>query len=208
MKVQPDTVDVATISFMRTEVPDQLSPIFTHATARRCGITDRDLYRWRDEGRFEQIARGIFAEPDLPADPNLIEIAIRAADATLCLATALARHGLIDDIPATINAALPRSRRTPRTTSPITWHRFDEETFEIDRGELTVYGELTIGIYGPARSIIDAFRLRHLYGEDQAIEALRRWLAQPGNQPAELLALVRHFPTAETPLRHVLRVLL
>lgn len=193
---------------MRSSVLDELPAIFTHATARSHGISDRDLYRWRDEGELEQIARGIFAEPDLPADPNLIEIAIRAPDATLCLTTALARHGLIDDIPATINAALPRRQRAPRTTAPVTWHRFDEDTFAIGRNELNVHGELSIGIYGPARSIIDAFRLRHLYGDEQAIVALRRWLTQPGNQPSKLLTLARDFPTAETPLRRVLQVLL
>ena len=73
---------------------------------------------------------------------------------------------------------------------------------------IPVYDELTIGIYGPARSIVDAFRLRHLYGEDQAVAALRRWLAKPGNQPAEVLAIAHHFPTARPSLVRVLQVLL
>jgi hypothetical protein len=120
----------------------------------------------------------------------------------------LARHNLIYDIPATINAALPRRQQAPRTTAPVTWHRFDEDTYNIGRDELAVYDELSIGIYNPARSVIDAFRLRHLYGEDQAVEAIRRWLANPGNHPAELLAIARHFPTAEPALRGVLQVLL
>jgi hypothetical protein len=120
----------------------------------------------------------------------------------------LARHNLIDDIPATIDAALPRRQRAPRTTAPVTRHRFDEDTAEIGRDELTVYGDLTVGICNPVRSVIDAFRLRHLYGEDQALEALRRWLADPGNHPAELVAIARSFPTVEPPLRRVLDVLL
>ena len=107
-----------------------------------------------------------------------------------------------------IDVALPRSRRAPRTSAPVTWHRFDEDTFEIGRDELTVHGELTIGIYNPARSIVDAFRLRHLYGDDLAVAALRSWLAKRGNQPAELLDTARHFPTAEPSLRRVLQVLL
>ncbi len=187
---------------------EDLPPIFTHAAARALGVSDRALYHWRDQGRIEQLARGIFTQPDLLADPDLIEIAVRAPDATLCLTTALARHDLIDDIPPTINAALPRRQRAPRMTAPVSWHRFDEDTFAIGRDELAVYAELTIGIYNPARSIVDAFRLRHLYGEDQAVGALRRWLAEPGNHPAELLALARHFPTAEPSLRSVLQVLL
>lgn len=185
-----------------------MPPIFTHAAARALGVSDRALYGWRDRGLVEQIARGIFAQPDLQADPDLVEIAVRASDATLCLTTALARHNLIDDIPPTINAALPRHQRAPRTTAPVTWHRFDDDSFTIGRDTITVYAELTIGIYNPTRSIVDAFRLRHLYGEDQAVDALRRWIAKPGNQPAELLELARHFPTAEPSLRRVLQVLL
>lgn len=187
---------------------DALLPIFTHADARARGVSDRALYNWRDCGLVERLARGIFIQPDLAADPDLVEIAVRAPEATLCLTTALARHHLIDDIPPTIDAALPRSQRAPRTTAPVTWHRFDEHTFAIGRDELTVFGELTIGIYNPARSIVDAFRLRHLYGEEQAVEAVRRWLAGRGNQPAELLDTARHFPTAEPSLRRVLQVLL
>jgi predicted transcriptional regulator of viral defense system len=185
-----------------------MPPIFTHAAARARGVSDRALYRWRDQGRIEQLARGIYTQPDITADPDLVEIAVRAPDATLCLTTALARHNLIDDIPATINAALLRRQRAPRTTAPVTWHRFDEDTFHIGRDALAVYDDLTIGIYNPARSVIDAFRLRHLYGDDQAVEAIRRWLADPGNQPAELLAIARHFPTTEPSVRGVLQVLL
>jgi predicted transcriptional regulator of viral defense system len=182
--------------------------IFTHADARSRGVSDRVLYGWRDRGQVEQLARGIFVQPDLPADPDLIEIAVRAPDATLCLTTALARHGLVDDISPTIDVALPRSRRAPRTTAPVTWHRFDEDTFDIGRDEITVYGKLMIGIYDAQRSIVDAFRLRHLYGEDLAVDAVRRWLAMPGNQPAELLDMARHLPAAEPSLRRVLQVLL
>ncbi len=65
-----------------------MPPVFTHAEARARGISDRVLYGWRDRGLVEQLARGIFIQPDLPVDPDLVEIAVRAADATLCLTTA------------------------------------------------------------------------------------------------------------------------
>lgn len=68
--------------------------------------------------------------------------------------------------------------------------------------------ELTIGIYGPQRCIIDAFRLRHQEGDDVAVEALRRWLRQHGAQPGKLLAMAGHFPKAQPALRAALQVLL
>ena len=187
---------------------DEMPPVFTHGDALERGVSDRVLYGWRDSALIEQIARGIFAQPGLPADLDLVEIAVRAPDATLCLTTALARHDLSDDIPPTIHAALPRKRRAPRTAARVTWHRFDEDTFDIGRDELTVYGDLTIGIYDPVRSIIDAFRLRHRYGEDLAVGAVRRWLPRRGTEPSELVEVARHFPVTGPSLRNVLQILL
>ena len=68
--------------------------------------------------------------------------------------------------------------------------------------------ELTIGIYSPTRSIVDAYRLRHHYGIEQAHEALKRWLGQRGNQPSELLAMAKHFPRTEPTVRTTLETLL
>lgn len=194
--------------FVIDTAPEHLPEVFTHADARELGISDRQLYAWRDRGALETLARGIYAKPGLDADPDLLEIAVRTPRGTLCLTSALARHGLIDDIPASIDVALPRRQRPPRTTAPVTWHRFDEATFDVDRADILVGAGYAIGLYGPPRCIVDAFRLRHLYGQELATEALRRWLRQRGAQPSELLAIARHFPVVETPLRHTLEILL
>ncbi len=173
--------------------------MFTHAQARRLGVSDRRLYRWRNDGTIDIIGRGIFAQPGLEADFDLIEIAVQAPDAALCLSSALARHGLTDEIPATINIALPRPQRQPRTTAPVTWHRFDEASFGLDRTELAVAPGIIIGLYGRARSVIDAFGLRHLYGHDQATEALRRWLRQHDPNPPSWCAWSAASPPPKPP---------
>ena len=190
------------------ELPSTLPAAFTHADALRAGLSDRSLYRMRDAGAVERLARGIYARPGLQADPGLVELALRSPRATLCLTTALARHSLSDDIPPTINAAIPRSQRSRRTAAPVTWHRFDDQTFDIGRDHFLLADSLSIGIYSPIRSIIDAYRLRHLYGIDQAHDALKKWLRIRGNQPAELLAMTKDFPTAEPTIRTALETLL
>ena len=58
----------------------------------------------------------------LDADPDLIEARLAHERATICLTSALARHELTDEIPATIDLALPRGTRAPATSAPITWH--------------------------------------------------------------------------------------
>lgn len=192
----------------RNATLDQLPVVFTHADAHRRGVSTRQVYSWRDDGLIEPLGRGLFLQAGTKGDPDLIEIAARAPGATLCLGSALARHGLSDEIPDSIHAAIPRSRRPPATAAPVTWHRFDEATIHIDREEFEVADGYTLGVYGPTRSVIDTFRLRHIEGQEIAIEALRRWLRRGGNQPSKLLAMLRHFPTAEKAVRAALEVLL
>lgn len=190
-----------------SEIVD-LPRVFTHAEALAGGISDRALSQMQKCGDIDRLARGIYTQPHLDADPNLVEIAIRAPQAILCLSTALAHHELTDDIPHTINAALPRQQRSPKTAAPVTWHRFDPNTFTVGRDDLALTNQLSIGIYSATRSIIDAYRLRHLYGVDQAHEALKRWLRDRANQPSELLAMTKQFRTAEPIIRTTLETLL
>jgi hypothetical protein len=69
---------------------------FSYTQARAAGVSDRRLYGLRDAGLIEQMGRGLFRLVDTAsdADPDLLEITHRAPAATLCLTTALARHGL------------------------------------------------------------------------------------------------------------------
>ena len=209
--------DVCTIAFMtglgeRTGdgLPGGLPATFSYSQARAGGLSDRRLYALRDAGLIEQLARGLFRRADSSneADSDLLEIAHRARQATLCLTSAMARHGLTDTIPATIDVALPRGHRRPRTRAPVTWHAFATDTFDVGRDDLALTAGTAIGLYGAERCIIDAFRLRHLEGPELAIEALRRWLRRRGSQPATLVAMARVFPKAEPALRSALEILL
>lgn len=191
-----------------TPGPRQLPAVLTRADTARLGISKRQLYAWRDEGVITALGGGLFRRADAPGDPDLLEVAARAPGATLCLASALARHDLSDEIPDAIHAAIERGRRPPRTCAPVVWHHFDRATFAIGRDEERIVGDLTIGVYGPIRTVIDSFRLRHHEGHDVAIEALRRWLRRRRSQPAELLSMLRDFPVAEKSIRAVLEVLL
>ena len=162
-----------------------LPAVFTYSEAHRLGLSERKLYKLRDQGDIESIGWGLFRRTDaeLDADIDLVEIAVRAPRATLCLASALARHGLTDMIPAEIDIALPRGGRRPRTRAPVVWHMFSPNTYEIGRHEFRLTPSLALGIYDPERCIIDAFRLRHREGSELAVTALRRWLGRPAVQP-------------------------
>jgi predicted transcriptional regulator of viral defense system len=158
----------------------------------------------------EQVSRGIYRRSDAgpDADWNLLEIAHRASRGTICLASALARHGLTDLIPGSIDVAIPRGSTRPKTRAPVTWHSFAPETFDIGTTATAIDDETAIWVYSPERSIVDAYRLRRWEGPELGISALRRWLRRPGSQPSKLLEMAAHFPQTQRPIRETLEVLL
>ncbi|CAN5258421.1 hypothetical protein BH09ACT10_BH09ACT10_28410 [soil metagenome] len=196
----------AVMALTTDELLDSLPETFRYSEALQ-HISGRQLRRLIDDGSVTALARGLYRKSDWFGDEDLIEIAAKAPNATLCLRSALANHELIDDIPAEIDIAIPRGSWTPETTAPVRWRNFDTDTFNIGRGELAVEGGRSIGLYSAERSIIDAFRMRHLEGADLANEALKRWLRR-GGQPSELLHMARSFPRTQTALRETLEILL
>lgn len=80
-----------------------LPDTFTYTDARRAGLSKRHIYQLRDQGMIEQIGHGLFHRTDAgwDADIDLIEIATRAPQATLCLSTLLT---IASHFPATESA--------------------------------------------------------------------------------------------------------
>ena len=198
-------IDIFSEPLMASPLP----PTFSYRQARALGLSKRALYALRDSGEIESLSHGLYRRRDAAnADEDLIEIARRSPNATLCLATALSRYDLSDEITAAPDLAIPRGSHAPATRAPVRWHRFDPDTFEIGRELLPIDPTTAIGLYSPERCIVDAFRMRGREGHEMANEALKRWLRRPRIQPAALLALAERFPRAATPLRRALEVLL
>jgi len=192
---------------MTTAAPAPLPATFTSAEAAQLGLSRRRLLALQEDGAIERIGRGIYRRTDAEiVDLDLIEIAIKAPQATLCLTSALAHHDLTDTIPSTIDIALPRGEWQPVISAPVTWHKFAAPTFDIGRTTYRIDSEHEIGLYDAPRTIIDTFRLRHILGDDMAYEALRRWLRQRG-QPSELMEMAREFPKTFPALLRALQVL-
>ena len=172
------------------------------------GMSASGLYRAARKGRYDKIARGIYRDADAPAaDWDWIEAAIRRADATICLTSALAHYDLTDAIPSALDIAIPRGSRIPAGNSAIAWHLFDRQTFDLGRTQIEIPGSTTtIGIYSPERCIADAFRLRGDTGYETARDALREWLRR-GGQPSQLMEIASQLPRATGPVRHALEIL-
>ncbi len=190
-------------------LPDDLPAVFKWREAHEAGITDRRLKRLTDDGMIERIEHGLYRRTDSPVgDLALIAVALLERDATLCLASALSYADLIDDIPSTIHIALRRGTRKPKTSFPITWHWFSQNTFNIGPTPKNSESGLPIASYSPERSICDAYRMRHTQGAKLGREALRNWMRRPGSHPAALLEIASHFPKANSAIRRDLEILL
>jgi hypothetical protein len=188
---------------------ERIGPVFRWSDAHRAGLSDPVLYGLVDQGHLERVSHGLYRIAAVEiADLDLVVIAAANARATLCLTSALARHDLTDQIPARIDVALPRGTRPPTLTVPARWHRFAPATFDMGRGEIELDAGFSVGLYSPERSIVDAYRLRHLEGDELGREALKMWLRRRGSQPSSLMELAASFPKAHGRLREDLRVLL
>ena len=82
---------------------------------------------------------------------------------------------------------------------------FRAASFGLGRVEIGDDGE-RFRITDRERTVVDAFRLRHLVGEDTAHRALRRYLGQPRPRLARLGDIAREL-RASTSVRSALRVL-
>jgi hypothetical protein len=167
-----------------------LPPTFTTETALARGIHPRALYAARDSGAIAELSYGVFRRADAPpaSFPDLLAVAYRNSKAIICLLSAAAVYDLTDEIPPTVQIAVPRSSRPPRISFPPTEVlRFEPSTFELGLTHLEAAPGESVRIYGPARTVVDLMRLRNRIGEPTALSALHRYLRRRDARPPELL---------------------
>jgi hypothetical protein len=172
------------------EVDGALPDTFTTQTALRAGVHPRDLYGWRDTGEVVEISRGVFRRADAPVAtyPDLLAVAYRAPRAIVCAVSAAVVHDLTDELPPSVQIAVPKRSYSPSIDyPPTTVFRFAEETFELGLAEVEVAPGERVRIYDPARTVVDLMRLRHRLGEPVAHGALYRYLRSARPRPALLL---------------------
>ncbi|GIF95339.1 type IV toxin-antitoxin system AbiEi family antitoxin domain-containing protein [Catellatospora citrea] len=188
-----------------------LPPTFTAARARDAGIGSRDLRHLADSGDVDELSRGVYRRSDAPESAylDLLAVAARCPDGVVCLESALSLHDLIDDLPGEVHLAVARGHHAPHITYPVVdVHRFDDVTFEIGVEWFEAAPGEHVRVYSPARSVVDAMRLRHRVGDGLALHALRRYLRRTGQRGVpELLRLARSF-RVEGPVRFAVEAVL
>ena len=143
--------------------------------ALKAGMHPRVLYSLRDQGKIEQMSRGVYRLSDLPpiSNPDLVSIAIRVPKAVICLVSALSFHRLTTQIPHEVAIALERGTEPPRIDfPPISIHQFTKEAYSAGIEKHEIDG-VKILVYGPEKTIADCFKFRNRLGLDIVLEALK-----------------------------------
>ena len=152
------------------------------------GVTATTVSRMERAGDIVRLARGLYQLQDAALDPqqSLAEAARLVPKGVICLASALAFHGLTDQMPPKVWIAIGRKDWRPRVTyPPLRVARFSDE--ELGRGvERKRIAGTTVPVFSVVKTVADLFRYRRTVGELVAVEGLRQALRQRKATPAQL----------------------
>lgn len=146
-----------------------------------------------DQGVVDRLSRGVYRLAALPGleTPDLIAVATRIPRGVICLISALAYHELTTQIPHAVDVAVKRGAEMPRIDyPPVNVYWFSGRAYSEGIDTPTIDG-LPVRIYGPEKSIADAFKYRRKIGNDVALEALRTWRERRSSNIETLLGYAR-----------------
>jgi Transcriptional regulator, AbiEi antitoxin len=148
----------------------------------QAGITATTVGRMERAGEVVRLSRGLYQLPDtaLDAQQSLAEASRLVPKGVICLASALAFHGLTDQMPPKVWIAIGRKDWRPRLTyPPIRIARFSDELLRRSVEPKNIAGTI-VPVFGVAKTVGDLFRYRRTVGDALAIEGLR-----PGTAPKQ-----------------------
>ncbi|MDB5522252.1 MAG: hypothetical protein JWM58_15 [Rhizobium sp.] len=158
------------------------------AELRNAGVTAATMSRMERDREVIRLARGLYQLPDAELDANhsLAEAAKRVPKAVICLVSALAFHGLTDQLPRHVWLAIGRKDWAPKPDgTPTRIVRFTENL--LNEGiEIHAVEGVPVKIFGVAKTIADCFRYRNKIGLSVAIEGLQEALRKRRATPGEI----------------------
>ncbi len=158
------------------------------AELQDAGITATAVSRMERAGEVVRLARGLYQLPGAALDvhQSLAEVARRVPKGVICLASALALHGLTDQMPPKVWIAIGRKDWRPRLDyPPIRIARFPDELLRrgVERKKIS---STVVPVFSVARTLADLFRYRRTVGDALAIEGLRQALRRRLTTPAQI----------------------
>ena len=157
------------------------------------GIASATIARAVDEGIVVRVGRGLYQLPDsdFEADTTLAEASKRVPKGTICLISALAYHGLTDQMPRKVWIAISARGWAPKVKyPPLRIVRFRPPNLEFGI-EWHLIAGVNVPIYSIPKSLADAFRNPKLLDRSVAIECMRNAITQNKTTPSEIASAAR-----------------
>lgn len=155
---------------------------------RAAGVTAATMTRMANDGEVVRLARGLYqlADAELDAQHSLAEAAARVPKGIICLTSALAFHGLTDQLPRKVWIAIGVSDWAPEPSSPPL--RIVRMTNALlgDGVETHTIENVRVKVFSIAKTIADCFRHRRSVGLSIALEGLQEALRQRKVTPAAM----------------------
>lgn len=158
--------------------------------AIKYGISRYSLYKMRDNGKVEQVSRGIYRLINLPpiSNPDIVTVSLRFPKSVICLVSALSFHKLTTQIPHEVSVAVARGARMPALDNPpVRAYKFSSEAFKAGIEKHQIDG-VEVRIYDAEKTIVDCFKYRNKIGMDIVLEALRLYRSNMKIKRDKLLA--------------------
>jgi predicted transcriptional regulator of viral defense system len=162
-------------------------PIVRAYELRRAGIFAMTISRAVEDGELVRLSRGLYQRPDGDLDTSqaLAEAAKLVPQGVVALTSALAFHGLTDQIPREVWMAVStRDWAVAPAYPPIRITEFQDAYMEqgIEYHQISGIG---VPVFSVVKTLADAFRSK-LVDRSVAIEGLRATLEQRKASPAAI----------------------
>lgn len=155
---------------------------------RNAGISPQTIARAVAAGEVERISRGLYQKRDAEIEENqsLAEAAMRVPRGVVALVSALAFHGLTDQMPRRIWMAIGPSDWAPvQSYPPIRLVRFSDIYLRQGVEHHAIAG-VQVPVYSIPKTLADVFRNPRLVDRSVAVEGLRAALRQRKVSPSSI----------------------
>lgn len=155
---------------------------------RKLGIAGATIQRALEDGDVIRIGRGLYQNPQAEIDNgySLAEVAKRVPKGVIAMTSALAFHGLTDQMPRKTWVAIGASDWSPVPgTPPIRIVRFADK-YLIQGIETHRISGVDVQIYSVVKTLADLFRNGRLVDRSVAVEGLRSALEERKATPSQI----------------------
>ena len=175
---------------------------------RAIGVAATTISRAVENGDVIRVGRGLYQLPNSEVDSTLAlaEASKRVPKGVICMISALAYHGLTDQMPRKVWMAIGAKDWSPSIDyPPLRIVRFRPPNLSYGVETHRISG-VSVPIYSVAKSLADAFRNPKLLDRSVAIECLRNAIKDKKATPATVAEVARH-TGAWNKIRHYLEAM-